>query len=43
MDAKNAIRMDALMAVIITIGVIGFVLDFVIRSIERKVSKNYGV
>ena len=39
MDAKNAIRMDALMAVIITIGVIGFV----IRSIERKVSKNYGV
>lgn len=43
MDAKNAIRMDALMAVIITIGVIGFVLDFVIRSIERKISKNYGV
>lgn len=43
MDAKNAVRMDALMAVIITIGVIGFILDYIIRSIERKVSKNYGI
>ena len=37
MDCKNAIRADALLATMLTIGVIGFGLDFLIRLIERKV------
>ena len=42
MDCKNAIRADALLATMLTIGVIGFGLDLVIRTVERTVSKRYG-
>ncbi|MGN0485471.1 MAG: ABC transporter permease [Lachnospiraceae bacterium] len=38
MDAKNCMRMDALMAVILTIGVFGLLLDTLIRLIEKEVA-----
>lgn len=38
MDTKNCMRMDALLATMITIGLIGFLLDQLIKIIERSVS-----
>ena len=38
MDTKNCMRMDALMAVILTIGVFGLILDTLIRLIEKEVA-----
>lgn len=35
MDAKNCIRADALLAVMITIGVVGLLLDILIGLFER--------
>lgn len=43
MDCKNAIRADALLATMLTIGVIGFGLDFAIRSAERAIARQWGV
>lgn len=43
MDAKNCLRADALIAVIITIGVIGFLLDVLISAFEHKVRDLWGL
>lgn len=37
MDSKNCLRPDALMATIVTIGVIGLLLDTLIRLIEKEI------
>lgn len=42
MDAKNCIRADALLATMITIGLIGLLLDMLIGLIERAVSRKWG-
>lgn len=42
MDAKNCIRADALLATMITIGLIGLLLDMLIGFIEKFVAKNWG-
>jgi NitT/TauT family transport system permease protein len=42
MDAKNCIRADALLATMITIGVIGLLLDKCIGFFEKWVAKNWG-
>ncbi len=41
-DSRNNLRADHLMAVMIVIGVIGFLLDTGIRQLEKLVSKNWG-
>ena len=38
MDSKNCLRPDALLAVIIVIGVIGLLLDTLIRLIEGEIA-----
>ncbi len=43
MDAKNCIRADALLAAMITIGLIGLLLDVLIGLIERFVAKKWGL
>jgi len=43
MDAKNCLRADALIAVIITIGIIGFVLDVLVSAFEHKVKELWGL
>ncbi len=43
MDTKNCIRMDSLVAVIITIGVIGFILDEIIKSVEKLLIDRFGI
>lgn len=43
MDAKNCIRSDALLAVMITIGVIGFLLDTAMNSLEKWVRSRFGL
>lgn len=43
MDTKNCLRADALIAVIITIGVIGFILDLLINLFEKSVKKAWGL
>ena len=43
MDAKNCLRADALIAVVITIGVIGFVLDVLVSAFEHKVKELWGL
>ncbi|WP_310604485.1 ABC transporter permease [Anaerosporobacter sp.] len=42
MDAKNCIRSDALLATMITIGLIGLVLDVLIRLFERFIAVKFG-
>jgi NitT/TauT family transport system permease protein len=42
MDAKNCIRADALLATMITIGVIGLILDQLIGLAEKLVAKKWG-
>lgn len=42
MDAKNCIRADALLAVMITIGVVGLLLDILIGLFERWVARTWG-
>lgn len=42
-DSRNNLRTDHLAAVMIVIGLIGFLLDTAIRQLERLVSKNWGV
>lgn len=42
MDTKNCLRFDSLIAVIITIGLIGFLLDSLVRLLERIISKKLG-
>lgn len=42
MDCKNCVRFDALLATMITIGVIGFALDGLTRALENRVQKIYG-
>ena len=43
MDAKNCLRADALIAVIITIGIIGFVPDVLVSAFEHKVKELWGL
>ncbi|EET59245.1 ABC transporter, permease protein [Marvinbryantia formatexigens DSM 14469] len=42
MDAKNCIRADALLAVMLTIGLVGLALDFLIGLFEKKVAQIWG-
>ncbi|MDO4336728.1 MAG: ABC transporter permease [Eubacteriales bacterium] len=42
MDAKNCIRADALLAVMITIGLVGLALDLLIGLFEKKVAQIWG-
>ncbi len=42
MDSKNCIRYDALLATMITIGVIGFLLDALLRLLEREIGHRFG-
>lgn len=42
MDSKNCIRADALLATMITIGIIGLLLDFLIGWIEKKIGSRWG-
>lgn len=42
MDSKNCIRADALLASMITIGIIGLLLDFLIGLLEKYISKKWG-
>lgn len=42
MDSKNCIRFDALLATMITIGIIGFLLDCIMRFLEAKVKTTFG-
>lgn len=43
MDTKNCIRYDALLATMITIGVIGFLLDSLIRLLEHEIGRKLGL
>lgn len=42
MDTKNCMRFDALLAVMITIGVIGFLLDGLLRLAEKQIGIKFG-
>lgn len=42
MDCKNCIRADALLATMITIGIVGFLLDILIGLFEKWVAKTWG-
>lgn len=42
MDTKNCMRFDSLIATIITIGVIGFLLDGIVRMLENRVGQKFG-
>lgn len=42
MDAKNCIRADALLATMITIGLVGLLLDLLISLFEKWVAKTWG-
>lgn len=42
MDSKNCMRFDALLATMITIGVIGFILDGLLRFAEKAISTKFG-
>ena len=42
MDSKNCMRFDALLATMITIGVIGFILDGLLRFAEKAISTKIG-
>ena len=42
MDSKNCMRFDALLATMITIGVIGFILDSLLRWLENVIRVQYG-
>jgi NitT/TauT family transport system permease protein len=41
-DARNNIRLDQLMAAIIVIGIIGFILDTVVRYLEQLIAEKWG-
>lgn len=43
MDAKNSLRPDSLLAVMIVIGIIGLILDKLIGLLEKKVRTRWGV
>lgn len=43
MDAKNCLRTDALLSTMFTIGAIGFLLDLLMKMIEKKVAGKWGV
>lgn len=43
MDAKNCIRADALLATMVTIGLIGLVLDQLIGLLEKLISNKWGL
>ncbi|WP_455129848.1 ABC transporter permease [Pseudoramibacter alactolyticus] len=42
MDCKNAIRSDALLAVMMVIGVIGLILNKAVAAIEKRVQAHWG-
>lgn len=42
-DARNNLRTDILLATMIVIGVIGFILDYLISKFEKKVLSYYGI
>lgn len=42
MDSKNCIRFDALLATMIVIGVIGFLLDCILRKLEAEAKTMFG-
>ena len=41
-DARNNLRADTLLATIIVIGVIGLVLDALLKVIEKRILKYWG-
>ena len=41
-DARNNVRLDTLMATIIVIGIIGLILDSLVRYLESVVSSRWG-
>lgn len=41
-DARNNIRADILLATIVVIGIIGLVLDSILRAVEKKILKSWG-
>jgi NitT/TauT family transport system permease protein len=41
-DARNNIRADILLATILVIGVIGILLDGILKIIEKAVMKSWG-
>ena len=43
MDSKNALRSDALLATMFTIGLIGFLLDLAMKEIEKLVAGKWGI
>lgn len=43
MDTKNCIRMDSLLATMLTIGLIGLLLDSVMKLLERLICQKFGV
>lgn len=42
-DARNNLRTDILLATMLVIGVIGFILDYIIGQFEKKVLAHYGI
>lgn len=42
MDTKNCMRFDSLIATIITIGTIGFLLDSIVRMLEKWIGEKFG-
>ena len=42
MDTKNCMRFDSLTATIITIGIIGFLLDSIVRMLEKWAGQKFG-
>lgn len=42
MDSKNCIRPDALLATMLTIGIIGLLLDYTVGLLERYIAKKWG-
>ena len=43
MDCKNAIRSDALLAVMTVIGIIGLILNKAVAAIEKRVQAHWGM
>ncbi len=43
MDARNNLRADMLMAAIITIGVLGLILDTIVKMLESRIYKIWGI
>ncbi|MCI6989785.1 MAG: ABC transporter permease subunit, partial [Campylobacter sp.] len=42
-DARNQLRLDILLAVICTIGIIGYVINLAFSLLEKKISRKFGL